>query len=391
MWSEKHKPSSFKDFVGNPKAVAAVRAWASNWKREPRKALMILGPSGTGKTLAAELLAKEMDYNIIETNASDVRSKKALENFFGRALEQQSLFYKGKLVLLDELEGVSGQKDRGAPAVIKTIIESSRHPIILTAADQTAASVKTVRRSCKVVKLEPVPTDDIVQALERVCSIENIKADEKALKAIARFSGGDVRAAINDMQSVVNSSRELKPDDVKGLGYRDSARSVQEGLTVVFRTLDAGTAIEAVDNLDVPPDEFIQWVRENIPREYKDGKEIAVAFDMLSRADIFRGRIMRQQYWRFLVYQLGLSSAGVAVAKEEKYPEVREYRFPSRIALLARTMFQRAKDKKNAEALASVMHCSSREARAYFPLIRLIKNRQPRAYQKIVEETGVDI
>ena len=60
-----------------------------------------------------------------------------------------------------------------------------------------------------------------------------------------------------------------------------------------------------------------KWVEENIPREYKKNPDIARAFDALSIADTFFGRIRRWQYYRFYVYIYNLLSAGIAIAKEE--------------------------------------------------------------------------
>ena len=59
------------------------------------------------------------------------------------------------------------------------------------------------------------------------------------------------------------------------------------------------------------------WVEKNIPKECK-GRELAQAFDALSKADVFKGRIYRQQHWRFLVYQNFLLSAGMSAAKNKR-------------------------------------------------------------------------
>ncbi|MCK5234523.1 MAG: AAA family ATPase, partial [Candidatus Aenigmarchaeota archaeon] len=129
MWSVKLKPKTFEEFAGNKKAIDQIQKWAKNFRNERYKALILIGPTGSGKTTATEILAKELNFNIVETNASDMRSKKELKSFFGHALQQQSLFFKGKLVLLDEVDGISGQYDRGAPAEIAGIIKTSKHPV----------------------------------------------------------------------------------------------------------------------------------------------------------------------------------------------------------------------------------------------------------------------
>jgi len=65
----------------------------------------------------------------------------------------------------------------------------------------------------------------------------------------------------------------------------------------------------------MPIDEIILWVEENIPLEYQ-GEELARAYELLSRTDLFKGRIYKQQYWRFLVYENIFLSYGISSCKK---------------------------------------------------------------------------
>ena len=80
-------------------------------------------------------------------------------------------------------------------------------------------------------------------------------------------------------------------------------------------------------------DEIILWIEENIPHEYK-GISLARAYERLSKADIFRGRIYRQQYWRFMVYENILLSYGISASKNLEAPinsNFVRYKKPTRI------------------------------------------------------------
>ena len=391
MFIEKYKPKTIEEFRGNETAVKSLIGWADNWKNEKFRAALIIGPTGSGKTTISELIAKKMDYNIIETNASDVRSKKALETFFGQSLKQQSLFYKGKIVLFDEIDGISGQKDRGAPGVIKSIIETSSHPIILTATSNDSNALKTIRKSCKIIRFEKVDVDTIQDMLENICEAEKIDFDERSMRAVARHADGDIRAAINDLEVLFADKGKIEHGSAKSAGYRDSKHSIGNILKIIFMTSDANIAIESMNNLDVDPGEMLEWVRENIPREYTEKKDIADAYNFVSRADVFKGRIIRMQYFGFMSYEIQLMSAGVAVSKREKPKNLKDYHFPTKIAVMARTMFERAKNKSNAQALGPELHCSSNVARQYFPLLKLMKEKQPGRYKEISEEIGLNI
>ena len=61
---------------------------------------------------------------------------------------------------------------------------------------------------------------------------------------------------------------------------------------------------------------------------------------MLSKADIFDGRIKRRQYYGLLKYSSVLMTYGVAAAKKEKYKKFTRYRFPS-------FLFKRRKKNEN--------------------------------------------
>ena len=390
MWAVEYKPETLKEFYGNDKAVSEVLEWVRNWKREKKKALMIIGPCGVGKTVLCELVAKKLSLNLVETNSSDVRSKKTLLGFFGKSLAQQSLFFNGKLVLFDELDGLSGMKDRGASSALKEIISNTKHPVILTATDKTVRSVKDLKTTCKVVNFDSISMVDLVKVLKRICSLAGIESDDSALKRVARSSGGDMRAAINNLQGIVSSDGFVSEQSAKEIDSRDSCSQISDILNVIFNTTDAGIADQVMHNPDASPDEIMEWIRENAPRVYKDKDDVARAMNMISRSDVFRGRISTQQYWRYLVYQGKLMSVGVATAKDSKYGGRMDPVFPQKIGILARTMFKRQKDKRNAKALGGMLHCSSRVARNYFPLIELMRNNRSAEYKKICDLSGAE-
>ena len=75
-WTEKYRPNSLQEVLGNGKAISELREWAEAWEqdRPVTRAAILYGPAGTGKTSAALALAREMDWEEVEMNASDVRT-----------------------------------------------------------------------------------------------------------------------------------------------------------------------------------------------------------------------------------------------------------------------------------------------------------------------------
>jgi len=88
-----------------------------------KKHILLVGPVGSCKTSAIYTIAEELDYEVLELNASDVRNKGNVEKIIGEACKQISLFGKKRLILIDEAEELSGIYDRGGSSAIYSIIQ----------------------------------------------------------------------------------------------------------------------------------------------------------------------------------------------------------------------------------------------------------------------------
>jgi len=108
-WTIKYKPKTSKDVAGNKPAIEKLRDWIESWnKGRPSKAAVLLyGPAGVGKTSVTEALARERGWDLVEINASDKRSGDILAKVAGLASTQSTLFSKGRLILLDEVDGIN--------------------------------------------------------------------------------------------------------------------------------------------------------------------------------------------------------------------------------------------------------------------------------------------
>src|SRR5512136_787242 len=146
-WTEKYRPKSLSQIVGNEYAVSSMRRWGESWRRgSPRlKALVLRGEPGIGKTSAALALAKDMGWDFIEMNASDHRNAASIKAVAGAGSANQTFSASGeflsssrgkrKLIILDEADNLFGHEDSGgAKAIVDTIRESGQ-PIVLIVND----------------------------------------------------------------------------------------------------------------------------------------------------------------------------------------------------------------------------------------------------------------
>ena len=108
--AEKYRAKKYIDLIGQDNAIKDVKEFLRSFPK--KKALILFGPAGTGKTSLALVAANESNFEILELNSSDLRNRLQLEATLSPATQQKSLFGQGKVLLMDEIDGVTGT-DRG--------------------------------------------------------------------------------------------------------------------------------------------------------------------------------------------------------------------------------------------------------------------------------------
>lgn len=370
-WIRKYSPKSLKEYVNQKEAVAKFIAWIKNWK-PGKKPLLLYGPPGVGKTALVYAYAIENNLAVIELNASDTRNYATIRKIIGASIKGATLFKKGKIFLIDEIDGLAPKYDTGAVNELLKIVKESRYPIVFIANDPYEPKLKSLRENCELVQFKKLSVFDIEKRLSQILESEGIKADKKVLRAIATRNNGDLRGAINDLEVVARGKKEINMNDLEVLGYREREESIFDALKIIFKTKSPIAAKLSVMNVDKDPDEIFWWIEENIPNEYEKIEEIAKAYNALSLADIFRRRIMRRQNWRLMVYYIDLMTIGVSLAKKEMYRKFTKYKPPSVLRTLAILKYKREQEKQKIKWLADYLHCSTKKVKTeYLPFIRI--------------------
>ena len=323
LWVEKYRPKKIEDIIGNEEAKAAFIEWLKS-KRRSKKAVLLYGPPGVGKTALANAAAKEFGFITIEMNASDTRSEKAINEIAKPAtsfvaLDTFSAVSKGNLLFLDEVDGIAGNEDRGGVSAIIKIVEDSRVPVIMAANDPDIDKLRPLKKVCLLIRFQQIRIPLIIALLQKICLLEHVKAEFEALERIAQNSKGDVRSAINDLQSISEENQVLTLQDTMMLSSRNKDISMDETLRGFFSAKSIAEASSLLSRSSVDYDDFLLSVSDNLPRRYTDPAELAAAYDYVSQADVFRGRI-GTEHWHLLKYFYNALSKAASVAPKSYKP-----------------------------------------------------------------------
>ena len=368
-WVEKYRPKKLREVTGQFEAQRKILDFFRNFSKQRKKAILIHGPSGSGKTSIIYALASEFKHEIIELNASNFRNKRQIQEVIGRALEQKSLFSRGKIMLIDEIDGITGTRDRGGLKEILRLIEKTTYPIILTANDAWQSKLRPLRSKTQFIELKTIKEENLIALLQIISQKEKLKISHDALKTISVLSQGDARAAIIDLQVLSSLCKRITKQDVVDLGIREKDENIFNALRLIFKS-KSGT-LGGFDNVqNINSDDLFLWLDENLPLEYK-GFELAKAYDALSKADVFRGRIRRQRHWRFLVYIMALLTEGISSAKKQARRDFTSYKPPSRILKIWLAKQKQAKRKEIAKRLAEITHTSKKQAYKELPFLEI--------------------
>ncbi|VEN38222.1 unnamed protein product [Callosobruchus maculatus] len=340
-WTEKYKPTSITGIIGQQTANSNMNKlmhWLKNWNvnrtkdvKRPSpwaqnddgsyfKAALLSGPPGVGKTTTATLVCQTLGYDIVEFNASDTRSKKLLHEEVSQLLRNTSIssFAAGqnttnrkRVLLMDEVDGMAGNEDRGGIQELMNLIKTSNFPIICMCNDRNHAKLRTFVNYCFELKFSKPKAEQIVGAMLSVCFKEGIKIAPKALLEIITGTGCDIRQTLNHLTmwsaAEKNVSFETAQKESEG-AKKDTVLGPWEVVRKVFTRAEH----ENMSLADKSRLFFFDYsigplfVQENylsvVPKcdRNKKIKRVALAADAISMGDLVDSKIRGSNNWALL-------------------------------------------------------------------------------------------
>ncbi|XP_050301481.1 ATPase family AAA domain-containing protein 5 [Anthonomus grandis grandis] len=297
MWTEKYKPTSSADILGNYRGVKKLKDWLETWKdyaeeintrkrkfinsnsesefestdcdsrdssRLPGNTMILHGPSGSGKTSAVYAIAKEFGFNVLELNASTKRSGKkllqelheatqshqvrksdALAKFVAKQPAPQQQNKKMCILLLEDIDLIFEQDD-GFLSSLSQLVVTSKRPIILTTTDITPPHVQKFMCQYDCVNFMPLSVQCLAVWLQIVCLVEGILADKDDLGSLLEYNRGDIRKTLLEVQFWCQSGGQL--DKEKPCPYKTVTKNVSSLVKMVDDDLKFELSEEEVSN-----------------------------------------------------------------------------------------------------------------------------------------------
>jgi replication factor C subunit 1 len=234
LWTEKYRPTQLDEFVGNADAIDKMCDWFKKYKAKDtsiKRALLLSGCPGTCKTSIAHVMLRKYGYDVKEYNASDIRSKKLVEENLKKLITMTKVNMLDKKthqnpygIVMDEVDGMSTGDKGGIGQLIsiinpirsKTPIKKDKHssnkwipPIICICNNNYDKKISELKKDCMEIKFEKPTIFELCKVIDRITILEGINMTDSAKKFVAELSQGDFRRLVFLLQNFSNIKKQI--------------------------------------------------------------------------------------------------------------------------------------------------------------------------------------
>lgn len=342
LWVDKYTPSTIADIIGHKESIQQL----TQFLQAGRGGVLIVGPPGIGKTSTVHVIARELGYKVAEHNASDTRSISLLRGMIALGMKR----LQKEVVIMDEVDGLSGGGERGGIAELADLIRKSNVPIVCIA-NQLPPKLKPLQNACKVIKFHRPVKSTIATALLGITKKEGLTITKAELEAMCETSGNDIRSILNRLQF---------DGKVKHVG-REKDATLRLDLFSATQRLIGNKRLsfsEAEDLVYVDYGMVPLMVQEGYLAASRGSLEdAAAAAEEISFGDLINQRLWRTQDWSLLPHVV---HSTVAAARTVQGPAPFQI-FPQ---LLGKNS-KRARHRRLLEEIGRVRHQCVRSLRLY--------------------------
>ncbi|HIP91035.1 MAG TPA: replication factor C small subunit [Methanothermococcus okinawensis] len=279
-WVEKYRPKSLDEITGHEEIIKRLKNYV---KKKSMPHLLFSGPPGVGKTTAALCLARELfgenwRDNFLELNSSDERGIDVIRTKvkdFARTKPIGGAPFK--IIFLDESDALTSDAQNALRRIMEKYSDVCR---FILSCNYPSRIIPPIQSRCAIFRFSPLKKEDIAKKIKEICEKEGLTIDEKGLDAIIYVSEGDLRKAINTLQTAATVSKHITDDVV----YKVASRARPDEIRKMMNLALQGKFNEARDllyNLMIDwgmsgEDVLVQMFREVGNLDIGERKKVAV-------------------------------------------------------------------------------------------------------------------